>query len=299
MLTEFLSGATATLVLKDTLCHEEEAALIKASWSWEKEKYAYELYSGFFIMAFFAFGFKATRGSSAKEPHLKRSTLSDLQPEKATRLKPTKKTAVNLTIRFIIHKYYTFFVKNAIVETMYKNEYDGTIILPHDTALSEILKENRMVLAETKKIMPALNAIPFYPPHCNISFLDSMKEYKKNISVCRIDPPVFTGTFFVRPVTLSGVQLQPFPFKINREITEQNPTGIIFGYALANNCCDEIKENKTNVDRVKQLVSSFEIKTINLRVFRIFNVKYKTTEQPNTLKTITWQLSNLEWVKTR
>ena len=45
------------------------------------------------------------------------------------------------------NKYYTFFIKNAIVKnTMNNNEYEQKIIIPHDTTLSEILEENRYIL---------------------------------------------------------------------------------------------------------------------------------------------------------
>ena len=174
---------------------------------------------------------------------------------------------------------------------MAESQFDKIILLPHNTPLSNILQENRALLAKLKN--QGLNTIyPIYPFHC---FIDSEKaqnynlieKIQKSIKQCSILPPQVKNGFLYRPVAIEGAKTQGiFPELITNilpenEVSNQQeaPKGFIFGY------CKDLQKIDNN-----------KIVPIDLRVFRLYRATYLIHEKSKN-HSVSWTLSKPYWVK--
>ena len=165
---------------------------------------------------------------------------------------------------------------------MSSQNFSGTILQPHNTPLSQLLREHRDIL---KNLAPWLNGgklYPVYPCHCLVKTELSAKELKKQITVCRILPPQLQDGFLFRPVEVAGVPLQALPPQLLHQIlpflSEQElenksiPAGFIFGYVSLQQTESLIRQGLESL--------SARIESLNLRVFRLQHIEYHYRGSP-------------------
>ena len=165
---------------------------------------------------------------------------------------------------------------------MSSQNFSGIILQPHNTPLSQLLREHRDILKNLAPWLDGGKLYPVYPCHCLVKSELSAKELKKQITGCRILPPQLQDGFLFRPVEVAGVPLQALPPQLLHQIlpflSEQElenksiPTGFIFGYVSLQQTESLIRQGLESL--------SARIESLNLRVFRLQHIEYRYLGSP-------------------
>ncbi|MEE0133821.1 MAG: hypothetical protein U0I22_08510 [Treponema sp.] len=182
---------------------------------------------------------------------------------------------------------------------MTKGNFSGIILQPHNTPLSQMLRQHREILKALSLAGKKSKIYPIHPCHCLVDSVVPAKELKKQMKSCRVFPPQIQEGFLFRPVEVTGTRLLPFPpqllhqllpFLSEKDLQNRSiPAGFIFGYV-------NLHPEEASIQQELESISN-EIKPLDLRVFRLHHIEYcwRTNSLPSSL---CWTMELPHWVKT-
>jgi hypothetical protein len=143
-----------------------------------------------------------------------------------------------------------------------------TVLLPHNTVLGELCREQRVILAQ---LPVALNWHRFLPLCCFLPDInESLEFWKTQIAECRILPPVLRENAAVYPVDIPGIPGLTITTAVPFPVTTEATTPL----------------------QVRQLAGDFRERT--LRVFRLCKMTFTDSESGIVS---CWTIDRTIWVK--
>ena len=210
---------------------------------------------------------------------------------------------------------------------MSEDTFSAILLQPHDTPLSQMLAQHRQILGKLAEschaVLPDHQVYPLAPSHCLVQSPLEIQQLKKNLRGCTIMPPVFSQGLLVRPVQLVGAELAPLSLHsllpafhqgvkcLENFATGELPGGFVFG-CIKNRQEERIRaeDNRAAIHHIHEIINSFAIQPLKLRVFRLHSAEYRWCDWPGhhqssqeevpehvETRALTWTLGSPQWVK--